>query len=304
MDYVAAFSLQQIGIACEQARLPHLINEPFALVDTSGSLAAVSDAAHSFGIGSGMPAATAYALCQGLIVLPYDLAAYREAAESVWNLLAVESSVVEPISPELAFMEITGADAVQRARGLAEALAKHIRTRVYVGIGKSKLVAQSAAQASRHSDSGIDANVMVIPVGQESLSVAALPIASLAVINSKTKAKLERRGLKTLGDVLSIPPNELQRQFKDIAFALRKLALGEDGDRVRPLWPPPRIEHSWTFEDEVWDSIQVECALSYCATRIAEALVHRREYCRSLALTVGLSNGSQVQGWGESQSAP
>jgi len=117
------------------------------------------------------------------------------------------------------------------------------------------------------------------------------------MLSSKFKTKMERRGLRTLGDVLSIPSTEMQRQFKDIGVVLRRLALGEDGDRVRPLWPPACIEQSWTFEEEVWDRIQVELALSFCATRIAEALLKRREYCRSLSLVIGLSDGTQVQGW-------
>jgi len=170
--YIAAFSLPQIAIACECARLPQLAHEPLALAGDDGVLSAVSEEAASFGIQAGMTASTARCLCQGLIVLPYDRATYNEAAESVWNLLAVESSVVEPISPELAFMEITGADALQRVRDVAKALAAHVRTPVFVGIGRSKLVAEHAAHSPRQHDKGLTATVMAVPVGQEAQCLA------------------------------------------------------------------------------------------------------------------------------------
>lgn len=299
MDYVAAFTLPKIAIACERARLPCLDPGPLALAKDDTILAAVSDEAESFGICVGMTSSAARALCQGLVLLPYDAVAYREAAEAVWNLLAVESSWVEPICPELAYVILSGEDALSQARATAQALAAHIRTPVFVGLGSSKIVARHAASSPRRCDAGLSVFVTVVPMGQEAASLSSVAITSLAELPEKTRKWMERRGIKTLGDIISIPPDAMRRQFKEFGGVLSRLAVGEDGDQVRPLWPPAQVDSAWTFEEEVWDAAQVEFALSYCATRIAEALIGRREYCRTLTLTLGLSDGHEVVGWEE-----
>src|SRR5437016_1478338 len=105
---IACFYMPQIGIAVERARRPHLVGAPVALSAHDNTLVAVSDEVTPFGIRTGQAASGARALCERLAVLPYDRAAYEEEANSIWDLCAIESSVVEPVSPEICYVALSG----------------------------------------------------------------------------------------------------------------------------------------------------------------------------------------------------
>src|SRR5437773_107322 len=122
MKFVACFSMPQIGIAVERGRLTHLWGESVALASPDDVLLAVSDETAPLGISVGQTAAGARSLSSKLIVLPYDRPAYEEAAEAVWDLFAIESSVVEPVSPEQCFVEMSGPDVPGRTERLAQAV--------------------------------------------------------------------------------------------------------------------------------------------------------------------------------------
>src|SRR5438270_10195902 len=125
--WIACFYMPQLGIAVERARLNHLWGEPLGLALPDDSLAAVSDEAAIFGIRAGQTVSGARALCERLAILPYDLPAYEESARLLWDLFAIESSVVEPVSPELCYVELSGPDALERARKITEELTGKVR---------------------------------------------------------------------------------------------------------------------------------------------------------------------------------
>lgn len=284
---IACFLMEQIGIAVERARLTHLWGEPFGLAAADGSLKVISDEAARCGIQVGQSLTGARALCDRLAILPYDTPSYEVAAQCVWDLLAIESSVVEPVSPEICFVELTGLQIIERARELAALIAPRVRIPVRVGLAATKIAARQAALQNE--------DFVTVPIGAEAAFLASMPIALLTQIDFKTRQRLARLGLSTLGDVLKLPPRELSRQFREIGLLLRRLALGQDGDRVRPLWPPRRIEHTLPFEDEVADSATLSEALRRCAAALAGRLAESREYCRTLALLVSLADGSRME---------
>ncbi|HEX9007420.1 MAG TPA: hypothetical protein VF889_09000, partial [Bacteroidota bacterium] len=392
---VACFLMPQFGIAVERTRLTHLWGEPVALESSEGTLAAISDEAAAAGIRAGQAVNGARATCERLVVLPYDREAYEEAAHPVWDLFAIESSVVEPVSPELCYVELTGPDIVKRAQQLADELTARIRITVRAGVGRTKLVARRAAIEGRRQEAGgrkqsaggsrqermpgfqpvysdpdmvrevmqrpgpssslptglsspsglspcrdrdaptppsplpvaasagdsgrgahhvapgkgaggvgrnVQANHPLAPSplhwvrpGREAEFLASLPLEKAPGIDYRLVKRLQRLGVKTLGDIPKIPPRELRRQLKEVALLLQRLAEGEDGDRVRPLWPPRRIEKTIAFEDEVCDRATVEEALRRCAESIAASLLQKHEYCRTVILTVQLADGSYLQ---------
>ncbi len=283
---VACFVLEQFGIAVERTRLPHLWGEPVALLADSGALAAVSDEALPYGIRPGQSASGARALCPSLAVLPYDRCAYELAAQPLWDLFAIESSVVEPASPELCYVELTGREVLPRVRWLAEELARTVRVPVKIGLGRTKFVARQAALKSGETP-------LRIPLGGEAAFLAALPLERVPGLDQKRREQLERLGVHTLGDVTRLPPRHLRRQMKEVGYLLERLAVGEDGDRVRPLWPPRHLEHRIAWEDETDDAAQVREALRLAAEALSGRL--GAEYARALTLRVTLADQSVLQ---------
>jgi len=122
-----------------------------------------------------------------------------------------------------------------------------------------------------------------------------MPVERLTHVDPKLKQKLIRLGVKTLGEVLALPPSELQRKFRDVGLLLQRLAVGDDGDRVRALWPPRCVEEGIAFEEDVCDRAQLEEALRRCAEVLARALQDQREFCRSMTLVVAMEGGCYLQ---------
>jgi DNA polymerase-4 len=283
---VACFTLPQFGIAVERSRLTHLWGEPVTIAREDNTLQVVSDEAADLGLRPGMTVSSARALCPTLTVLPYDRPAYEQAAELIWNVLAVESSVVEPASPEVCFVELRGPDALERATLLATAISRRVRVPLLVGLAKTKFLAHNAALRSGGR------GVLAVPMAEGAAFVSSLSIDDVPQLDLPTRKRLQRLGVRTLGDVLALPPADLRRQFRDVGHLLRRLAAGEDGDRVRPAWPPRGVEERFDFEEEVCDTATVHHALREGGERIAAALGRQREFCRALALTVALADGS------------
>ncbi len=290
---VACINLPQFAIACERARLPYLEREPMAVAGDDGLLRIVSDEAARFGVRAGQTASSARALCGGLLVLPYDRPAYEESARLLWDLYAVESSTVEPDSPEVCYVELEGRDIPERVRSLATAVSTRVSTQVRVGLGSSKFIARQAAAA----EAGGEAKepVITVPVGREAAFLAPVSLDSVPGIDRKLRQRLQRLSVRTFADVLKLPPAQLYRLGKDLGPLLHRYAHGLDGDPVRPLWPPRSIEREFVFEDETCDLQTVHESLRQCSEEIAAGLARRREFCRSVTLVLGFAGNSYRQ---------
>ncbi len=274
---VACFLFRDIAIVCESARLLHLRHEPF-IVAMDELVVAVSEAASHCGIRANMSVTATRSLCSSLIILPYDRAAYVRAMESVWDLLAVESSTVEPVSPESCFVQMEGRDILERTQQLVSAVSDRIGIAVHVGLANTKLVAHQAALQSKPG------KLLAIRLGDEPYMLTNVPLHALGKLDRKQLQRLERLGVKTLGDLSRLPPQELQRQFKQMSWLMQRLAHGEDGERVRRLWPPRSIGFTFGFGDEAIDLGSISHALAECSDHIACSLARRVEYCRALKL--------------------
>jgi DNA polymerase-4 len=286
---IACFNMPQFGIAVERLRQPILWDAPLALVDGERRVVCASEDAALMGVRPGIAEAGARTFCPRLRVLRYDGPAYREQAEDVWNVYAEESSVVEPISPELCYVLLTRSCAVERAKYLSTRLAGAVRCSFKAGLGESKFVAMQAALTAK------EATTITVPIGQESALLAPISVREVPGLDKKLAERLERLGVRTLGDVLRLPQTAWPKSLSQVAQTLANFALGIDSDPVRPMWPPPSIEVSFTFEEEIGFLEPIENVLRLLSGRLGTKLLERREYCRSLALRVTLSDNSQIE---------
>ncbi|MES1227381.1 MAG: hypothetical protein ABUL72_01845, partial [Armatimonadota bacterium] len=242
-------------------------------------------------IQPGITLSGAKSLCGGLVALPYDLPTYLDAAQFVWDALAVESSVVEPQGAERCYTLLSGSSIVERIDFLRLAIAEHLAVSVSAGLGSSKLI---ALQAARHAN-----GLMTYPVkpGEELSFLASLKLSDIEQINKETLERFVRLGVDSLGDLQSVKFSYLERQFKKDALRLSELARGVDHDEVRALWPLPSITEQFRFDswegfvEEEIDTLFVEHALSICSTRIGEKLQSKRTRAKRLILNLTLLNG-------------
>jgi nucleotidyltransferase/DNA polymerase involved in DNA repair len=290
LPVIACFWFKDLPIRAERKRQPDLAGEPFVVASSDGAILAVSGESARFGIRPGQTATSARALCRGLIVLPYDRSEYDRAAEPFWDALAAESSVVEPASPELCYMEIAGADVVSRMRNLSVAVSEAAQMPVRVGIGRTKLIARRAALAPIKAEP-----LAYVAAGDESRFLSKAKLAGSIPLEPKLIHELARLGVETFGDLRQIPKAEIARRFKHVSYKLSRLGVGQDDDPVRPIWPPPRTECGYAFEEETSMTGPINSALAQCAGMIAADLLATTRYCRSLSLTVQLEDHSYLR---------
>jgi nucleotidyltransferase/DNA polymerase involved in DNA repair len=336
MTWIACFHFPRFGITAERLRHPSLQDHALALKDEKGALAVLSAEAAAAGVRVGQTMTSAQAICPLLMILPYDRAYYDQAAEPIWNLLAMESSLVQPVSPEIAYVEFSPAQLNASIASLVQAISLQTAAEFSVGIAQSKLVAYEAAlsgltgklgstsQASRSAERVREGGLPVVAAAalagagpslqstrpdkpfsarntvqniepessQERSLLAHIPIERLT-INPTARARARRLGIRTLGHVQALPPQEILRQFRETGHTLLRLAIGEDSDPVRPLWPPRILQERLAFEDEVIDSATVEEAIRQCAETIAKQLAEAGEFCRSLTLKLTLRDSAE-----------
>ncbi len=264
--------------------------EPLVIASADGVIQAVSEEASAYGVRCGQSATSARALCRGLIVLPYDKAEYEQAAEALWDVLAVESSVVQPASPEICYVEMTGPGVLGRTQALASGIAQASSMAVHVGLGSTKLVARRAAFARKFSGFVED-----VPLGYEQEFLAKTKLGESGSVDSKLVKELGKLGVETFGDLGQIPKPELERKFRRFAYRLSRLLVGEDDDPVRAIWPPPKIECCYVFEDETSLTDTIHASLKTCCERIAADLLSSLRYCRTLSLTVQMNDSSYIR---------
>jgi DNA polymerase IV len=219
----------------EIRRRPELRGKPVVVGGgVRGVVAAASYEARRYGIRSAMPMGQALRLCQRLVVLPPDRAAYTEASAAVMAILRDVTPLVEPLSLDEAFLDVAGSI---RLHGRPSVIAAGIRARVAdelaltcsVGVAPTKFVAKLAS--ARCKPDGL----LVIPVDSVLDFLHPLPVTVLPGVGARTAEPLHRLGVRTAADLADTPMDVLQRAVGVAAAAhLHALAHGEDPRSVQP----------------------------------------------------------------------
>jgi DNA polymerase IV len=236
-----------------------------------GVVSAASYEARAFGVHSAMPLRTAHRLCPTGVFLPGRFDRYRELSRQVMRIFANYTPLVEPISLDEAFMDVTASRA---AFGDGETIARSLKDRVLdeaglvvsVGVATNKLCAKVASDL-RKPDA-----LVVVPPGGEAAFLAPLPVTRLWGVGAKTRQTLADYGVATIGQLAALPEGTLRRRFGIHGAELRLRALGVDPSRVSSGQAPKSIGHELTFNHDVTDPARLEATLLDLAESVATRL--------------------------------
>jgi DNA polymerase-4 len=223
--------------------LPVVVGGP---PEKRGVVAAASYEARRSGVHSAMPMARAMSLCPDLVRISPRMSRYREVSGIVMGILKTFSPLVEPLSLDEAFIDLTG---TERVLGLPEEVAGQIRISIRsetgltasVGVAPNKFLAKLASEA--HKPDGL---TIVLPE-QAVEFVQALPVERIWGVGEKTAEKLHRLKLHQTSDIAHSEPSFLKRHFGILGLRLHELAWGRDDRPVVPHSEAKSISHEITF---------------------------------------------------------
>jgi len=260
--------------AIEQRDRPELRGKP-VIVGGDGPRQVVSTAsyeARKFGVHSAMPGVRARQLCPHGIFVPPRMEVYAEASAQVRAVFDRFTDLVEPLSLDEAFLDVTGSralfgDGPTIAQAIKDEVRRSTQLCVSVGVATCKYVAKVASDLKKP-----DALVVVLP-GDERAFLAPLPVSRLWGVGAVTQQQLERAGLRTIGDVQRRSERELVQAFGDsLGPHLFVLANGLDPRDVEPEREARSIGHEMTFADDLVDASEVRDTLLQLSQMVGRRL--------------------------------
>jgi DNA polymerase IV len=260
--------------AVEQRDRPELRGKPVivgGLPPGRGVVSAASYEARVFGVQSAMSLTEAVRRCPDGVFLPVDGRRYQQASRDVMAILRRFTPQVEPISIDEAFLDVTGSrplfgEGPQIAAAIKAAIRDDVGLTASVGVATTKLVAKIASDLRKPD------GLVVVPPGEEASFLAPLPIWRLWGVGEKTATVLTEYGVKTIGDLAALPPDQLTRRFGKHGGSLALRAQGLDDDRVHEGDPAKSVGHEHTFDTDTLDAETIERTLLAMSDGVAGRL--------------------------------
>jgi len=252
-----------------------------------GVVSAASYEARTFGVHSAMPLRQAGKLCPHGIFVPGNFEAYEQASDAVMALFAIRTPLVEPISLDEAFLDVTGTahlfgGVLACARDLKRAVHEEVGLVLSVGIASNKLCAKVASDLRKPD------GFVVVPRGGEAAFLAPLPLQRLWGVGPKTREVLADLGMRTIGDLAAADPALLEARLGEHGATIARRAKGIDDDRevVADPGDPKSIGHAHTFDRDTLDRAQIESTLLGLAEGVGRRL--RKHELRGRTVTLQL----------------
>ncbi len=274
----------------EQRDRPELRGQPVLVGHDGprGVVAAASYEARKYGCRSAQPMSRAKRMCPHAIIVPGDMRRYAEASGRMFAILEESVPVVEPLSIDEAFLDLTG---TARVLGDPVAFAERLRARIRaeIGLTASVGVAPNKFLAKLASDIDKPDGLTVVPRRGTSEWLAPLPIERLWGVGPKTAERLRKAGLHTFGDVAASDAARLVALAGSLGDRLNRLARGED---PRPVISDARaksVGQECTFGEDLADPVEVRRVLDLHVDAVSRRL--RKAGVRARTVTIRVRFG-------------
>ena len=280
----------------EERDRPALVGKPVIVggsPEKRGVVSAANYIARRYGVRSAMPAATAKRLCPHAVFLPPRIELYAEVSRQIRCIFERFTPLVEPLSLDEAFLDVTGSEhlfgsAGEIGRKIKAAVREETRLVVSVGVAPNKFLAKIASDLEKP-----DGFVVVDPDRIQKF-LDPLPVERLWGVGRQGSKVFERMGIRTIGQLRRWPLTALQDRFGVHGEHLWQLAHGIDERSVVPEREAKSISHETTFEHDVADRDVLRAWLMDLTEQVAWRLRRHRLRGRTVRLKVRFADFSTI----------
>ncbi|HTY27378.1 MAG TPA: DNA polymerase IV, partial [Mycobacterium sp.] len=221
--------LDSFYASVEQRDDPTLRGRP--VIVGGGVVLAASYEAKAYGVRTAMGGHQARRLCPAAVVVPPRMSAYSRASEAVFEVFRDITPVVEPISVDEAFLDVSGlrrlsGEPVQIAARLREQVRDHVGLPITVGIARTKFLAKVASQQAKPD------GLLLVSPDAELQFLHPLPVRRLWGVGTKTAERLAAHGIHTVAEVAELSESMLG-SLVGAAMGRQLYALSRNIDRRR-----------------------------------------------------------------------
>jgi DNA polymerase-4 len=211
---------------------------------------AASYEARRFGVRSAMPAVRAERLCPEGVFLPPDFARYRAVSREVREIFKRHTDLIEPLSLDEAYLDVTQnktgiPTATRVAHTIREQIRAELRLTASAGVAPNKFLAKIASDWRKPD------GLFVIQPKDIVTFLPPLPVGRIPGVGKVTEARLERLGVRTVGDLQRFEVADLETSFGRYGLRLYELARGIDENPVVPDRPTRSVSAEDTFPQDV-----------------------------------------------------
>jgi len=272
----------------EQRDKPELRGLPVAVggtPDQRGVVAAASYEARAFGVRSAIPMSRAVRLCPSLVIVRPDFARYRAASQAVFAVFRRVTPLVEPLSLDEAYLDVTENVWGERlGQTVAQRIKKEIRDATGLtasaGVAPNKFLAKIASGWKKP-----DGLTVIAPERVEQF-LHKLPVDALWGVGPVTAKRLRERGIERLVDVRTADPALLREAVGSSIEWLRRLAEGVDDRPVEPNQAAKSAGTENTFTEDLTDIGEIRKEIDEMARDGAAWLGRKHLTCRTVTIKV------------------
>ena len=249
-----------------------------------GVVMAACYVARIYGVRSAMPMYRALQLCPGAVVVPPDMEKYQAVGQQVRKLMLETTPLVEPLSIDEAFLDLTGTERVHRSSPartlilLASRIESEIGVTVSIGLSYNKFLAKVASDIDKPRGFAVIGRTDAIAF------LKTKPVSLIWGVGKSLAQRLAQDGIATIGQLQGIEARELVERYGAIGRRLASFSRGEDGRTVEPDAPAKSISAETTFEADLSDAGDLAATLWPLCERVAARLRHLECAARTVVL--------------------
>lgn len=260
--------------AVEMRDNPALRNVPMAVGGSSDRRGVISTSnyeARKYGVRSAMPTSHALKLCPQLVLVRSNFAKYIEASEIVFEIFREFTPLVEGLSLDEAFLDVTGSEHFQ---GSATLIAQEIRRQIFLrtgltasaGVASNKLIAKLASDINKPN------GLCTVAPHHVSEFIAKMPIERIWGVGKVTAKRMHELGIKTCADMQKHSRSELIHLFGKFGDNLYDFCRGVDEREVETEYERKSLGTEETFAQDLSDFEEMKTHVARMAQEVKESL--------------------------------